>query len=249
MIGRFGYNLNDAIADVAEVSAHSRLSILNEASSSYLAQGDIEAVKTLHAAASVAGVEARVAYSEVNRKNVELEKMAITDPLTDTLNRRGFYEKAEAVYLVEKRNDNPMSVLMVDGDFFKNVNDTYGHKVGDDVLESLGEAFKGVARESDIVARWGGEEFVLFLPNTNLEGAANIGSKINYEINSRSLLPDGKKFTVSIGAAELEKSLEQPNVVINKSINVADSALYWMKETGGRDGTAYFTEDGFKKAI
>ena len=247
MIGRFDYSLKNAIADIAPVNAHKRRVLLDEASSSYIAKGDIDSVKLLYNAAREAGREADDTYHKIGNRNIELERLAITDPLTQVFNRRGFEEKAESVYLVEKRNENPMSVLMIDGDHFKNVNDTYGHDVGDDVLEYLGKAFKEVTRESDIVARWGGEEFVIFLPNTDLNGAGKIGVKINEKIGNYSILPDGKKFTVSIGAAELEKSSERSDIVIDNGITDADNALYWMKETGGRNGTAYSSEDGFKK--
>jgi diguanylate cyclase (GGDEF)-like protein len=181
-----------------------------------------------------------------------LEKLATKDPLTGLLNRKGFEDKIGPIYSANKRGHNPMSVLLIDGDKFKEVNDTYGHKTGDDVLKYLSKAFTDATRASDVISRYGGEEFVAFLSDTSLEGAKKVASKINNIIYEANILPDGKKFSVSIGIAEVDYNFEyfdRGSVdVIGMAIDKADKALYYMKDEAGRNGAAYSIGKGqFRK--
>lgn len=230
MIGRFDYSLSDAISDIAEVSAHDRLSILNEASSSYLAQGNIEAVKTLHAAASVAGVEARVAYGEVNRKNVELERMAHEDVLTGLGNRRSFDKALEREISLIRRNGGNLSLMFFDIDHFKPFNDNHGHDAGDYVLSKIGKVIGDNVRGSDIASRYGGEEFTVILPNTDKNGGYTAAEDIRKAIEGENWIYNGKdlgKVTVSLGVSDYNSSLDTESFV-----KQADDAAYDAKKSG-----------------
>ena len=131
----------------------------------------------------------------------------------------GLYNKN---YLYSRYNDciaQPMSLLMIDLDNFKNINDVYGHLAGDSLLKEAAEIFKHSIRNSDILARFGGDEFILILQDTNLDGALIVGERIRKAIE--------KKCPVSIGVASLE-----PNNSLEELINKADKALYRAKKQG-----------------
>lgn len=163
--------------------------------------------------------------------SITCQTLAITDSLTGLYNRRHFFKLAEIEVSKLKRNKRPASCHMIDIDHFKNINDTYGHIVGDSVLIEVGKRIKQGIRDYDILARYGGEEFVVFLPETDLEEAmlvaervrANIvGSKI--EINEKTKIP----LSVSIGIS----SAKGEDIVLYELINKADKALYLAKERG-----------------
>jgi diguanylate cyclase (GGDEF)-like protein len=121
---------------------------------------------------------------------------------------------------------------MIDIDKFKNINDTYGHGVGDEVIILFSSTLKELSRDSDIVCRWGGEEFILLLPSTGIEGALNIAEKIRLEVEKLSVpLNDDKKlsFTASIGVSLVHN--KEDKTILN-SIDRADKALYEAKESG-----------------
>ena len=159
----------------------------------------------------------------------KFEEMAYKDPLTDLDNRRSFTEKAQAMLEYAKRYGEPLSVLMIDIDDFKKVNDNYGHDVGDRLLKALSDVIKRSVRSSDVAARFGGEEFVVLLPKTEEEGAKLVANRIREEFKRVSVDVDGEKIrtSVSIGVATLrgEGSIEE---VIKK----ADIALYEAKRSG-----------------
>ena len=121
---------------------------------------------------------------------------------------------------------------MIDIDKFKNINDTYGHSIGDEVIINLANTFIAHQRQSDIVCRHGGEEFVMLLPNTNIEGAKIMAEKLRVIVEN-NLIPidDGKSihYTISLGISQVDV---QNNQSIENAINNADKALYEAKETG-----------------
>jgi len=171
----------------------------------------------------------------------ELERLASTDPMTHLYNRRYFSELATTVVKLAKRSGLVYSIIMIDIDKFKRVNDTYGHTIGDEVIIALAKVLKYNSRDSDIVSRWGGEEFVILLPQTNQDGAIMIAEKLrkNIEVLSMDAGNDEKfSFTISLGVATVH--LENfPNV--EDVINNADKALYLAKE-GGRNRVEMFKQ-------
>lgn len=164
----------------------------------------------------------------------ELERLASTDPMTELYNRRYFYELAGTVIKLAKRSELTYSLIMIDIDKFKRINDTYGHQAGDEVIVTLAKALKYNKRESDIVSRWGGEEFVVLLPQTGEEGAATIAEKFRKSVESLKVEAENKKqisFTISLGVttADIDHIYD-----IEDILNRADKALYFAKE-GGRN--------------
>jgi len=164
----------------------------------------------------------------------ELELLASTDPMTHLYNRRYFSEIATTVVKLAKRSGLVYSVIMLDIDKFKHINDTYGHTIGDEVIIVLAKVLKYNSRESDIVSRWGGEEFVVLLPQTTKDGAMTIAEKLRKNVEALNVVAtDNKKlcFTISLGVATTDFD-NCPD--IEDIINNADKALYLAKE-GGRN--------------
>ena len=170
--------------------------------------------------------------NQLSKLNEELKELVNKDHMTNLYNRRYFSDMAEQNFKLTKRYNHNLSVIMLDIDKFKNVNDTYGHSTGDDVIIKVSKKLLELARDSDIVSRYGGEEFVILFPQTTLAEAVNIAERIRYEIEKISIqLEDGNKLsvTVSIGASEVLNNLDKS---IESSIQRADKALYEAKESG-----------------
>ena len=166
------------------------------------------------------------------RKNREmlLKNQAIRDPLTSLYNRRYFEEEVFNRILCAKTAHEDYSVLMIDADHFKRVNDTYGHKVGDKVLIELASTAEKALRETDIVARYGGEEFVIFLEKVNADKAKVVAERLRESIAAIVVYSDeGEevRFTVSIGVSSSEVSDN-----VETLIKTSDEALYRAKQTG-----------------
>ncbi len=162
---------------------------------------------------------------------LELERQAHIDYLTGVCNRGHFMEKAEQEFSRAARYGNPLSILMLDIDFFKQVNDSHGHKVGDFVLKKLAEVCKKTLREVDVIGRVGGEEFAILLPETDTEKSAEVAERLRQDIaNANVPLEDGLpiNFTVSIGVTSLLSKDENMDVLLNRS----DKALYEAKNSG-----------------
>ena len=153
-----------------------------------------------------------------------------TDSLTGLFNRRTFLQKIENEAMRFKRNQKPFSILFGDIDLFKKINDTYGHAAGDAVLVNVSELLNTGKREIDQVARWGGEEFLILLPETDLNGAVLHGNKIRELISEKSITHEGQEIqvTMSFGASEYNDGSTQ----IEKTIDLADRRLYLAKESG-----------------
>jgi len=162
----------------------------------------------------------------------ELRLLASTDPMTKLYNRRYFMQISESLLELAKRNGSKTSIAMIDVDYFKKVNDTYGHKVGDDVLVFLSSLLQEKSRKSDIVSRWGGEEFIILFPNTDLDGAFVIAEKMRVSVE-KSILCFGNtqklSFTISMGLASV---CNAEDVNIEAAISRADIALYKAKSCG-----------------
>ena len=161
----------------------------------------------------------------------KLEQQAHQDYLTRLFNRRHFMEQGQLELSRAQRYSNLLSVFMLDIDFFKNVNDTHGHKAGDIVLQKLGDILRETLRSIDIVGRIGGEEFAVLLPETNIQKATEVAERLR-EITAGTdvVLEDGLPlhFTISIGVA----ALKGKDTNIDMLLSQADKALYQAKESG-----------------
>ncbi len=166
------------------------------------------------------------------RLRVELEFMATRDPMTGALNRRAFFARASVEWARTIRSHRPLAVITSDIDFFKKVNDTHGHHVGDLVIKDFARRAAGMLRLADIFARFGGEEFVILLPDTGLAEARQVAERIRREIET----PRDRKlprYTVSLGVAIAQGEAGQA-ADMEALIAAADAALYRAKQ-GGRN--------------
>lgn len=158
---------------------------------------------------------------------INAESNALHDPLTNLYNRRAFSELVYPSWELGKRSNNPMSIMLMDLDWFKHINDQFGHAAGDRVLETVSKEIKSRIRDSDIPLRWGGEEFLIFLPNTNSDQAQQLAHHLRAQIERIDLNKIGN-VTVSIGVVS-----GTPNQIdLDKLINLADEALYSAKGKG-----------------
>ena len=154
-----------------------------------------------------------------------LEKMALTDHLTGLYNRHSLYDLGPKYISNSQRHKTPLSLLVIDLDHFKNINDTHGHSVGDLVLKALAKVMQDACRTEDIVARFGGEEFIMLLSSCDLKNAINKAEELRKDIEY--FKPEGLTVTSSIGVAQLS-----PDDNFDTLFNKADSAVYQAKETG-----------------
>ena len=162
----------------------------------------------------------------------ELKLLTITDPMTTLYNRRYFAEISKSIVALSKRKKENLSIIMIDIDKFKNVNDTYGHQFGDDIIISLSRILIESQRKSDIICRYGGEEFIILLPYTALDATAVVAEKIRILVeSSRMTLPSNErfKFTISLGVAQVDIEKETN---INDALKRADDGLYQAKNSG-----------------
>ena len=191
---------------------------------------------------SLQELAARVnAAARIKERQDYLKMMSITDELTGLYNRRYLKERLWEEVERARRYNYPISCLMIDVDRFKEINDTYGHQLGDKVLSELGRLLKNTTRVVDIVARYGGEEFLIVLPMTNLKGAQTLAERIRRNVElSRFGGELSLALTVSIGCAELNPTREDemdPDLLIQ----MADKALYEAKRN--RNSVACFEGD------
>lgn len=159
----------------------------------------------------------------------ELRILANTDVLTGVNNRRRFMELLKNEISRVNRTKRPLSIMMLDIDFFKKVNDNYGHAVGDIVLCHFVDVVQDCVRDIDIIGRMGGEEFVVMLPETPQEKAATAAERIRLAVAKREIVLPQEKFniSVSIGVAQFQKG-ESSDMLLNR----ADEAMYRAKENG-----------------
>jgi len=167
---------------------------------------------------------------QLESANLQLRELADRDGLTGLLNRRFWESCLKKEFARHQRYDRTASIVIFDIDHFKSVNDTYGHQFGDDVIRMVAQITREHARESDFAGRYGGEEFVVLLPDTDLQGAAHFAERLRKAIETRALDFQGqpKNFTVSLGVASLEPEMQAHQQLIEK----ADQALYRSKESG-----------------
>jgi len=164
-----------------------------------------------------------------------LEEESTTDALTGIRNRRYYDERFEDEVVRARRYDAPLSLLMLDIDHFKKVNDQYGHAAGDRVLRAFGALLRERVRYPDVAARVGGEELAVLLPNTGIKGAAMMAERLRHEVEQSSVpsaggsdAPSSLRFTVSVGVAMLERDDASAEQLAKR----ADEALYRAKYEG-----------------
>jgi len=205
----------DRIELVARIRAHSR---------SFLAQKERdEAFRALEAL-----------KHQLEEKNAELAQLSMQDGLTGLANRRRFDEALAAEWLRAKRDHTPLSLVLVDVDYFKKFNDRYGHQAGDDCLRQVAQALRGGARRpADLAARYGGEEFALILPSTAEEGAQQVAEAVRNAVIAQQIPHEasqvGSCVTLSLGVVTLSPNTEATPANI---VQLADEALYEAKHAG-----------------
>jgi len=160
----------------------------------------------------------------------KVQHLAITDPLTGLYNRRHFFEMARREFYRARRYGASMALMMLDVDDLKLVNDTYGHMIGDQLVEFIGSQCRSQLRQVDIPARYAGDEFIIALPETNLEGAIQVAQRIR-EHSSAGFIAEGQNLvptSVTIGVSEMDSSCFSLETLINR----ADQAMYAAKQAG-----------------
>ncbi len=188
--------------------------------------------------------ELLAAHHRLRRMNSELAEMAQTDPLTGLANRRRLMERLTEEYARVQRHGGTLALLLIDLDHFKNVNDRYGHVVGDLALQATAGAIRAMTRPNDLAARFGGEEFVLLLPDTDAAGARSASCRLACRIRALEIDTESGAavtLTASLGLANLDESCTSPTMLLER----ADGALYRAKEAG-RDRIAIARLKGYE---
>lgn len=182
--------------------------------------------------ANVAHLESRVAdrTAQLRAANEQLQQIAVTDLLTGLANRRALNETMQREIERSRRHGHPLAVILFDIDRFKAVNDTYGHGVGDLVLRHVAGIAAGIVRGSDLLGRYGGEEFLVLLPGRDLDGAMPVAERIRAAIEHKALSCNGHavSMTVSVGVAARRPRERDPEAAVAR----ADKALYAAKRAG-----------------
>lgn len=169
-------------------------------------------------------------HSELQKASEDLRIASITDPLTGAYNRRFFFESVPKIVSAATRHHFPLTIVTIDVDHFKRINDMYGHAAGDRVLQALTAICKESLREADVFCRFGGEEFIMALPNTDAAAAGNVAERLRIKVAQHPLEVKGKPYsiTVSCGVSQYregERGIEQ-------ALRRADDALYIAKNEG-----------------
>jgi diguanylate cyclase (GGDEF)-like protein len=167
---------------------------------------------------------------ELLDESARLHQLSVTDGLTQVANHRFFQERLREEFRRAQRYDDPVALILLDLDHFKNVNDQFGHPVGDQVLKAVATSIRGSVRETDLVARYGGEEFGVILPKTHLAGSLTVAERVWSDLGALRLGPGGQvRITASLGVSGY------PNrsvVTAEQLLRTADDALYRAKREG-----------------
>ncbi|MCZ6828551.1 MAG: GGDEF domain-containing protein [Gammaproteobacteria bacterium] len=174
----------------------------------------------------------KLSRDEVSRRNQELQLLAERDALTDCLNRRAFFERAEAEFTLAEDDSNELCIVMLDIDHFKLINDNYGHGVGDEVIKNLAKVLRAGLRGNEVVGRYGGEEFCILMPNTGIDLATTICERLRQHIETEvrqchSAL-ERTTITASFGISSSTCGANSTG----KLVDQADQALYISKDSG-----------------
>ena len=186
-----------------------------------------------------------VALREAEQLKMRYEQLSHVDELTALHNRRFFFPETEAVLTRSIRHGHAFSLMLADIDMFKLINDTHGHGMGDQVLRDIADELRRQIRDGDIIARFGGEEFVIALPNTEIDGARLLASRIRSSVASLTWEAGGKSFnaTLSIGVTTLGgRESRVVRSLLEEMLREADKALYVAK-TDGRNSVRVYRGD------
>lgn len=172
-----------------------------------------------------------VALTVMNARLHELVRyQARTDALTGVYNRRHFLSLAELEFSRSQRHSKPLSMILLDLDHFKQVNDSHGHVIGDQVLQSVAEQCRSNIRPADIIGRYGGEEFTILLPETDLAGARQLAERLRAQVSGSRVIVDGKPVCVTLSLGVSSKAEDTPNLAA--LLHKADEAMYAAKRAG-----------------
>ncbi|MDH4134669.1 MAG: GGDEF domain-containing protein, partial [Gammaproteobacteria bacterium] len=171
-------------------------------------------------------VFANIFLAMIARLNSRVGNLAIIDPLTGAYNRRFLESSIQRPVELKKRYGTPMSVLLIDVDHFKQINDGFGHAAGDTVLRDIADRLRSSLRTIDYLFRVGGEEFLVLLPESRLDGAQHVAEKLRSAIAAQPMIGN-RQVTISIGAGELEADEESRDL-----FKRCDDALYQAKSQG-----------------
>jgi two-component system, cell cycle response regulator len=182
---------------------------------------------------------------ELRQRNEELDRVSRTDALTGLHNRRHVEEYLSRLVSLARRNAEPIAVLIIDIDHFKSVNDGHGHDAGDAVLREVAQRMVRCVRLEDMVGRWGGEEFLVVLPNTAAQGAAELAERLRKVVADEPCrLPDGGAMQVTISLGCAASVLDDAGTLVRS----ADAAMYEAKESG-RNRVVVATSDELSRRI
>ena len=199
---------------------------------------EILMVRNLRALEEVQTLQNRA--SRLEEENVELKQESSRDALTGVFNRRHFEESMLNEFASAQRHGWPLSVVFVDLDRFKQVNDTFGHQAGDNMLCAVAELLLGSLRDSDVVARFGGDEFVLLLPGIDAESAAQVGARLVGQARTRQVdAGNGQQVSITLSLGIATMSVDQPFPGYQELLAAADAALYHSKRNGRDRHTLY----------
>ncbi len=167
------------------------------------------------------------AHKKLKRREEEIRALSQTDQLTGIANRRRLEEVIAASYARVRRYGGTFALAMADIDHFKSVNDEFGHDVGDTALRTFAHVLRGQVRETDLAARFGGEEFIVLMPETDVERALQCAERIRTQFEQETIPPIPRPLTASFGVTTLE-----PNDTVMSLFKRADNALYTAKDSG-----------------
>jgi diguanylate cyclase (GGDEF)-like protein len=173
------------------------------------------------------GLSFKVRQQQKSRR--QAERMAERDPLTGLHNRRGFNQQAAAIWNTAVRNKRPLSLIMLDLDHFKTINDLHGHATGDQALRLTADMLAQSCRGGDVLGRWGGEEFLLLLPETGITEALALAERLRVEIQALELEESHQQLSLSASFGVIERSAQGQ---LEQLINQADRLLYVAKHSG-----------------
>ena len=231
---KFAARITQPIAKMSEFISHINQQKIKDEPIAYVKIKELDNLIDLNVEIQKAKQKYITTNAEIICKNKMLKRLAVTDQLTQAFNRLKLDEVLAYEIVRARRDKNPLSIVLLDIDHFKNVNDTYGHQAGDAVLVTMTRIIDESIRRTDILGRWGGEEFLLILPNTNLKNTAIQAEKLRRLVESKQFDRVGK-VTISLGVSSCVGDCSERSLVER-----ADKALYTAKEMGRN---CVFTEE------
>lgn len=180
----------------------------------------------------------------LHQRNVDLRQAVEQDELTGLCNRSAFYRQGKSHMMEARLGNNALSLIMLDADYFKSINDTYGHLAGDHALQHLSQIFLQSTRDSDVVARWGGEEFIILLPNADQHGVMRFAERLREHVSSSPFIWNGEQIFLTLSAGVTQMTNE--DISLENLVVRADKALYLAKSAGRNQVHAIWAD---KKAV